>query len=183
MCSFDDALPHLMFYEKKTQGSNPWNSVLDIGEDFRIPITGRIKVSILTADVNTNYTLVFSYYWHYVVDIHFFHIFSYCQSVTNISVLFIAHFSLYDLRRTSCFDIVYITSLYCSSCHRYDAPQSTLGLAATPQTMLPSSSRSAATTSRMTSRPPYRTRTSLTATDMAQRLSHSRVHLCFIYAF
>lgn len=48
LCSFEDALPQLMFYEKKNQASAAWNTTLDIGADFKIPITGRIKVREVT---------------------------------------------------------------------------------------------------------------------------------------
>ena len=45
MCSFEEALPQLIMFEKRTQGSANWNAMLDIGEELKIPITGRIKVS------------------------------------------------------------------------------------------------------------------------------------------
>lgn len=44
ICSFEEAIPQLIFFQKKTSGSTNWNSILDIGEDFKIPVTGRIKV-------------------------------------------------------------------------------------------------------------------------------------------
>ncbi|XP_045121022.1 X-ray repair cross-complementing protein 5-like isoform X2 [Portunus trituberculatus] len=44
LCSFEDALPQLMFFEKKKQASASWNTTLDIGADFKIAITGKIKV-------------------------------------------------------------------------------------------------------------------------------------------
>lgn len=44
ICSFDEAIPQLIFFQKKSAGSANWNTVLDIGPDFQIAITGKIKV-------------------------------------------------------------------------------------------------------------------------------------------
>ncbi|KAK3876763.1 hypothetical protein Pcinc_018476 [Petrolisthes cinctipes] len=44
ICSFDEAIPQLLCFEKRTAGSAPWNTVLDIGGNLEIPISGRIKV-------------------------------------------------------------------------------------------------------------------------------------------
>ncbi|XP_018026731.1 X-ray repair cross-complementing protein 5 [Hyalella azteca] len=44
ICSFDEAIPQLLLFQKKTSGSSNWNAMLSIGEDLRIPITGRIKM-------------------------------------------------------------------------------------------------------------------------------------------
>ena len=47
LCSFEEAIPQLIFFQKKSQGSANWNSMLEIGPHFRIPVTGRIKVPSL----------------------------------------------------------------------------------------------------------------------------------------
>ncbi|CAL4145774.1 unnamed protein product, partial [Meganyctiphanes norvegica] len=45
ICSFEDAIPQLLFFQKKSANSANWNVTLDIGKNFQIPITGRIKVN------------------------------------------------------------------------------------------------------------------------------------------
>ncbi|XP_071549630.1 X-ray repair cross-complementing protein 5 [Panulirus ornatus] len=44
ICSFDEAIPQLICFQKKSSGSASWNTVLDIGPNFQIAITGKIKV-------------------------------------------------------------------------------------------------------------------------------------------
>ncbi|KAG0713985.1 X-ray repair cross-complementing protein 5 [Chionoecetes opilio] len=44
LCSFEDALPQLMFFDQKKQSSAFWNTTLDIGMDVKIPISGKIQV-------------------------------------------------------------------------------------------------------------------------------------------
>ncbi|RXG71453.1 X-ray repair cross-complementing protein 5 [Armadillidium vulgare] len=44
ICSFEEAIPQLLFFEKKAQRSANWNSILDIGQNFKIPVVGRIKI-------------------------------------------------------------------------------------------------------------------------------------------
>lgn len=44
LCTFKDALSQLLYFEQKDKGSAYWNTTLDIGPDFKIPISGRIKV-------------------------------------------------------------------------------------------------------------------------------------------
>lgn len=41
--TFQDALPALTYYQKKSVNSAPWNAELDIGPNFSIPITGYLK--------------------------------------------------------------------------------------------------------------------------------------------
>ncbi|XP_042886525.1 X-ray repair cross-complementing protein 5-like isoform X2 [Penaeus japonicus] len=48
ICSFDEAIPQLIFFQKKSAGSANWNTVLDIGPDFQIAITGKIKIKHAT---------------------------------------------------------------------------------------------------------------------------------------
>ncbi|KAF2367593.1 Ku70/Ku80 N-terminal alpha/beta [Trinorchestia longiramus] len=50
ICNFDEAIPQLVFFQKKTSGSTNWNTLLTIGEDLRIPVTGRIKIRRTTVD-------------------------------------------------------------------------------------------------------------------------------------
>nr|XP_045583822.1 X-ray repair cross-complementing protein 5-like isoform X1 [Procambarus clarkii] len=49
ICSFDEAIPQLIFFQKNSSNSAPWNTLLEIGPDFQIAITGRIKVKHSTA--------------------------------------------------------------------------------------------------------------------------------------
>lgn len=44
MYSFEDAIPQLIFFEKRSSGSANWNTLLEIGPSFQIAITGRIKI-------------------------------------------------------------------------------------------------------------------------------------------
>lgn len=44
VCSFDNAMSQLMYFEKSNKGAAYWNTTLDIGAEFKIPITGRIMV-------------------------------------------------------------------------------------------------------------------------------------------
>ena len=41
---FDSAIAQLVFFEKQSSSSGNWNALLDIGPNFQIAITGRIKV-------------------------------------------------------------------------------------------------------------------------------------------
>lgn len=44
VCSFDNAMAQLMYFEKSNKTTACWNTTLDIGAAFKIPITGRIMV-------------------------------------------------------------------------------------------------------------------------------------------
>ncbi|KAK7067015.1 X-ray repair cross-complementing protein 5 [Halocaridina rubra] len=44
ICSFDDAIPQLLFFHKHSSASGNWNALLNVGPNFQISITGRIKV-------------------------------------------------------------------------------------------------------------------------------------------
>ncbi|XP_068204054.1 X-ray repair cross-complementing protein 5 [Palaemon carinicauda] len=48
MYSFEDAIPQLIFFEKRSAASGNWNTLLDIGPSFQIAITGRIKIKHAT---------------------------------------------------------------------------------------------------------------------------------------
>lgn len=48
ICSFDEAIAQLIFFQKSSASSGAWNTLLEIGPDFRIAITGRIKVKHVT---------------------------------------------------------------------------------------------------------------------------------------
>nr|CAD7405536.1 unnamed protein product [Timema poppensis] len=40
ICSFEDALPQLTFYQKKSVRPTPWNVIMDIGSTIKIPVSG-----------------------------------------------------------------------------------------------------------------------------------------------
>ncbi|XP_067009130.2 X-ray repair cross-complementing protein 5 [Anabrus simplex] len=44
-CSFNDALPQLLFYQKKSVRPTAWNVCLDIGPDIQIPVSGFRKIA------------------------------------------------------------------------------------------------------------------------------------------
>jgi len=46
ICNFDEAIAQLIFYQRKAVKSGNWNSQLQIGPDFSIPITGKIMVRV-----------------------------------------------------------------------------------------------------------------------------------------
>jgi len=48
MCGFEAALPQLEYFEKRGTTSANWNAVLEIGEDLKIPVVGRIMVKRAT---------------------------------------------------------------------------------------------------------------------------------------
>ncbi|XP_076036123.1 X-ray repair cross-complementing protein 5-like isoform X2 [Oratosquilla oratoria] len=48
ICSFEEAIPQLIFYQKRSSGSANWDTKLDIGPNFVIPINGRIKIKHVT---------------------------------------------------------------------------------------------------------------------------------------
>ncbi|XP_042241510.1 X-ray repair cross-complementing protein 5-like [Homarus americanus] len=43
-CSFDEAIPQLIFFQRTSASSMNWNTELEIGRELLIPITGLIKV-------------------------------------------------------------------------------------------------------------------------------------------
>ncbi|KAJ9590743.1 hypothetical protein L9F63_016259, partial [Diploptera punctata] len=45
ICNFDEAVPQLMYFQKKNIRSQPWNIVMDIGPEIKIPVVGYKKIS------------------------------------------------------------------------------------------------------------------------------------------
>ncbi|XP_049795524.1 X-ray repair cross-complementing protein 5 isoform X1 [Schistocerca nitens] len=45
VCNFNDAIEHLLHLQKKSVKPTPWNIILEIGPDIRIPLSGYRKIS------------------------------------------------------------------------------------------------------------------------------------------
>uniref|UniRef100_A0A2Z5TTK7 ATP-dependent DNA helicase II subunit 2 n=1 Tax=Reticulitermes speratus TaxID=60591 RepID=A0A2Z5TTK7_9NEOP len=48
ICSFADAVPQLMYFQKKNVRPSPWNVVMDIGPDIKVAVSGYRKISPAT---------------------------------------------------------------------------------------------------------------------------------------
>ncbi|KDR13452.1 X-ray repair cross-complementing protein 5 [Zootermopsis nevadensis] len=48
ICSFSDAVPQLMYFQKRNIRPTPWNVVMDIGPDIRIAVSGYRKITPAT---------------------------------------------------------------------------------------------------------------------------------------
>ncbi|XP_069675065.1 X-ray repair cross-complementing protein 5 isoform X2 [Periplaneta americana] len=48
VCNFADAIPQLMYFQKKNVRPTPWNVVMDIGPDIKIAVSGYRKISPAT---------------------------------------------------------------------------------------------------------------------------------------
>nr|CAD7589721.1 unnamed protein product [Timema genevievae] len=45
ICSFEDAILQLTFYQKKNVRPTPWNVIMDIGSTIKIPVSGYLMIS------------------------------------------------------------------------------------------------------------------------------------------
>lgn len=63
LCCFTDAIPQLVYYDKKQRRRVPWNCDLEVGQRFSIKIAAYIFVS--ETKIPSNYLL---HLWHFFVS-------------------------------------------------------------------------------------------------------------------
>ncbi|CAG2053395.1 unnamed protein product [Timema podura] len=72
ICSFEDAILQLSFYQKKNVRPTPWNVIMDIGSTIKIPVSGYLMISEGESLPSWNKALIADQEARLVTEVSFF---------------------------------------------------------------------------------------------------------------